>query len=116
MFTRLRAAYGAVRDSGAVEAITRGPDGFLQVMAFLWFCASVLVLWFPPETYADASLQAGGILGPSGLCMAFMMCSVLHVVLLVVAKVRGTRPELGSEINSSPNSEPSSSVRPLASN
>ena len=37
MFTRLRAAYGVVKDSGAVEAITRGPGGFLQVMAFLWF-------------------------------------------------------------------------------
>ena len=34
MFKRLGAAYGVVKDSGAVEAITRGPGGFLQVMAF----------------------------------------------------------------------------------
>ena len=52
MFKRLGAAYGVVKDSGAVEAITRGPGGFLQVMAFLWFCASVFVLWFPPGGFS----------------------------------------------------------------
>ena len=44
MFRRLRGAYRAVLDSGAAEAITRGPDGFLQVMACLWFAAAVMIL------------------------------------------------------------------------
>lgn len=48
MFKRLGAVSGVVKDSGAVEAITRGPDGFLQVMAFLWFAHSFLFCGFRP--------------------------------------------------------------------
>ena len=112
MFKRLTAAYGAVRDSGAVEAITQGPHGFLQVMAFLWFCASVLVLWIPPAAFADASLQASSILGPPGLSMAFMICSVLHVVLLVVTKLRRATPGLEQTIDTSREPEPPFSSDP----
>ena len=112
MFTRLRAAYGVVKDSGAVEAITRGPGGFLQVMAFLWFCASVLVLWFPPGGFSGGWPEAGAVLGPPGLCIAFMVCSVLHVVLLVVTKQRRTTPGLGDAKEPAPETGPSLSSGP----
>lgn len=97
MFKRLGAAFDAVKNTGAVEAITRGPNGFLQVMAFLWFSASILVLWFPPGILADGTSQSREIFGPSGLSVAFMVCSVLHVVLLVFVRVRGPAPALDSD-------------------
>ena len=105
MFKRFGAAYEAVKNTGAVEAITRGPNGFLQVMTFLWFAASVLVLWFPPGVLADESSQSREIFGPAGLSVAFMMCSVLHVVLLVFVRVRGQTPALDSDVRADPESE-----------
>ena len=111
MFKRLGAAYDAVKNTGAVEAITRGPNGSLQVMAFLWFSASMLVLWFPPGVLADGESQSRELFGPSGPSVAFMLCSVLHVVLLVFVRVRGhaLEPDLGGQ--PTPESERSSPLQ-----
>lgn len=77
-----------VKDSGAAEAITQGPHGFLQVMAFCWFLASVGVLWVPPDWVMTHVPAASVLFGPSALSLLFMVCSLIHVVLLVTIKFK----------------------------
>lgn len=54
--------------------------------------ASVLVLWFPPGVLSGGSSESREIFGPSGLSVAFMVCSALHVALLVLVRMRGPAP------------------------
>lgn len=57
-------------------------------MAFCWFLAFVEVLWFPPAWGELNAPEASVLIGPSVLSLVFMVCSLIHVVLLATVKFK----------------------------